>query len=275
MKTFARVLIITTFTMAHVIGHTPFATTGAATAGPNPAGQIRFQQSEVSVAEDAGAVVLVIERIEGSDGQVVVGADTFDGTATAGQDYPATAETVTFGDGETQKSISIPIIDDSTAEPDETFLVTLNIISGSATITDPGTTTVTILDNDTTPPGVLHFSSESYVALESSGAITLTVQRSGGAADQVQVSYETLEGSATSGFDYMSALGTLTFPAGETERPFAVLLLDDPGAEGTETFTVRLQNVVGVAALGEPYTTTVTLLDDETVQFAYLPTVIR
>jgi hypothetical protein len=36
-------------------------------------------------------VDLVVERINGSAGQVIVSVDTFDPTAIAGQDYPATA----------------------------------------------------------------------------------------------------------------------------------------------------------------------------------------
>lgn len=242
---------------------------------PNLSGEIRFQQSSTSVAENAGVVELVIERINGSDGDVLVSADTFDGTAVAGQDYPATAESVTFGDGENEKTIAIPIIDNNTAEPDETFTVTLTIISGAATITEPSSITVTILDDDTAPPALLHFSAASYAVLENAEFVTITVNRSGGTSDEVQVSYETMNGSATAGSDYMPALGTLTFPAGETERSFTVTLLDDPGAEGSETFTISLNNVVGVASLAEPSSTLVTILDDETASFIYLPAIQR
>lgn len=240
---------------------------------PSPPGEIRFQQAAYSVAEDAGAVEFVVERVNGSEGEIIASVDTFDGTATAGQDYPATAETLTFADGETEKTISIPILDNNTAEPDETFLASLSIITGAGTVGDPGTTTITILDNDTTPPGVLHFSAGAYAGLESNGTLTITVQRSGGSSDEVQVSYQTADGTAVSGSDYMSAAGTLTFPDGETEQTFTIALLDDPGDEGSETFTVTLTNVVGVATLGEPSTATVTILDDETAHFLYLPVI--
>jgi hypothetical protein len=84
-----------------------------------------------------------------------------------------------------------------------------------------------------------------------------------------------MNGTAVSGSDYMSALGTLTFPDGETEQTFTIMLLDDPGDEGSETFTIQLSNVVGVATLGEPSTAIVTIIDDETADFLYLPLVIR
>lgn len=244
-------------------------------AAPAAAGEFRFQQSSTSVAENGGAVTITIERINGSDGEVIVGADTFDGTAVAGQDYPATAESLTFADGETEKMIAIPIIDNNTFEPDETFQVVLNIISGPAAVADPDTITITILDNDTTPPGILHFSSDNYAIREDAGFITISVNRSGGAADEVQVSYQTMNGTASAGSDYMPALGTLTFPAGEREQTFTVTLLDDPGAEDFETFTVQLHSVAGVASLGQPATATITLIDDETASFVYMPVITR
>jgi hypothetical protein len=205
----------------------------------------------------------------------MVSADTFDGTATPGEDYPATAETLTFADGETEKTVSIPIFDNNTAEPDETFLVSLSILSGPGTVGDPSTATVTILNDDTTPPGLLQFSAAQYAVLENAVTATFTVQRTGGTSDEVQVSYATMDDTAVSGFDYMSAVGTLTFPDGAAEQTFTVTLLDDPGAEGSETFTIKLNNVVGVATLGEPATATVTILDNETASSIYLPLIQR
>ena len=73
----------------------------------------------------------------------------------------------------------------------------------------------------------------------------------------------------------LMAIVPLTFPDGAAEQTFTVTLLDDPGAEGSETFTITLNNVVGVATLGEPSTTTVTILDNETASFVYLPLVQR
>jgi hypothetical protein len=267
-------LLSTILLAALVLADTSQQVHGRTPAVPDTA-LMRFQQDSYSVAEDAGAVEIVVERTNDSTGEVTVGVDTFDGTATAGQDYPATAEIVTFADGETEKTVSIPIFDNNTAEPDETFEASLSVMAGAASVVEPSTTTITILDDDTTPPGVLHFSANAYAALEDSGVVTITVQRSGGTSDEVQVSYETFDETAASGSDYMSALGTLTFADGETEQTFTVTLLDDPGAEGSETFTIDLVNVVGVATLGQPSTTTVTIVDNETASFVYLPAVLR
>ena len=51
---------------------------------------------------------------------------TSDGTATAGSDYGATAGTLTFRPGETAKTISVPVFDDSHEEGDERLTLTLS-----------------------------------------------------------------------------------------------------------------------------------------------------
>lgn len=57
---------------------------------------------------------------------VTVDYYTCDGTAVAGQDYVATSGTVTFAPGETSTIIAIPLIADTTLEPDEWFYVRLS-----------------------------------------------------------------------------------------------------------------------------------------------------
>src|SRR5262249_37478955 len=51
---------------------------------------------------------------------------TLDGTATAGSDYQAQSGTLTFAPGETSKSITVAVIGDRLAEPNETFSVNLS-----------------------------------------------------------------------------------------------------------------------------------------------------
>jgi hypothetical protein len=77
---------------------------------------------------------------------------TADGSATAGHDYAATSGDVSFAPGETAKTISIPITNNSTPERDKTFTVTLSGATGAA-ISRP-TATVTILNDDALPPSV-------------------------------------------------------------------------------------------------------------------------
>ena len=65
----------------------------------------------------------------------------------AGSDYEATSGTLTFAAGETSKTISVPVINDTLPELAQTFTVTLTGPTG-ATLGTPATITVSITDND-------------------------------------------------------------------------------------------------------------------------------
>ena len=77
---------------------------------------------------------------------------TSNGTAAAPGDYTAVSQTVSFADGDTaNKTISIPIINDTTAEANETVNLTLSSPTGGATLGTPSTAVLTITDNDVAP----------------------------------------------------------------------------------------------------------------------------
>jgi hypothetical protein len=74
---------------------------------------------------------------------------TADGTGAAGSDYTVANGTLTWSNNVSgNKTISIPITDDNTAEPSESFTVTLSNVSG-ATLGANSSATVNIIDNDT------------------------------------------------------------------------------------------------------------------------------
>jgi hypothetical protein len=77
-----------------------------------------------------------------------VRCDVLNGIAYARCDYVTTLDRLTFGPGESSKTFSIPIIDDSFAEGPETFGITLLNPSGAA-LGSVSTATVTIIDNET------------------------------------------------------------------------------------------------------------------------------
>jgi hypothetical protein len=79
---------------------------------------------------------------------------------------------------------------------------------------------------------------------------TVRVQRLGGRAGAVSVSFATADGSATAGEDYTAAAGSLSWADGEMGiRSFAVALLDDTLEEGNETVFLALSSPTGEAAL--------------------------
>ncbi|MEG3916398.1 Calx-beta domain-containing protein [Microcoleus sp. w2-18bC1] len=120
--------------------------------GEQNAGNIAFSYSQFSLNEDRIAVAAVtVTRSGGSDGAVSATINLKDGTAKAPDDYNNEPITVNFADGETSKTVIIPIVNDAIAEKDETVKLTLTTPTGGATIGRQNTATLTILDNDITP----------------------------------------------------------------------------------------------------------------------------
>ena len=116
-------------------------------------GAIAFGNSQFSVNEDGTPITQVtLTRTEGSTGEVSVTLNLSDGTATEGSDYDGTPITVTFADGETTKTVEIPIIDDTLYESDETLNLTLSDPTGGSTLGTQQTAILNIIDNDPLPP---------------------------------------------------------------------------------------------------------------------------
>ena len=84
-----------------------------------------------------------------ASGAVSVTYATADGTATAGSDYTRASGKLRFAPGETEKTISVPVLDDAHDEGEETMTLRLSAASGAA-IAD-GVATGTIENTDHMP----------------------------------------------------------------------------------------------------------------------------
>ncbi len=85
-----------------------------------------------------------------------------------------------------------------------------------------------------------------------SASLGYVISLSEPAAAAVTVDYQTVDGSATAGSDYVGVSGTATFPAGETSVPVSVPVIGDLVEEGDETFALSLSNAAGASiAFGE------------------------
>lgn len=113
----------------------------------NP-GIINLETSVINVPESAGTVDFNIVRSGGSDGVVTVDYRTIAISASEGDDFQPREGTVTFQDGETSKTISVTLVDDSLIEPDEQFSFAIDNVTGGASLLAPRTATATIDDND-------------------------------------------------------------------------------------------------------------------------------
>ncbi|CAG0959908.1 RTX-I toxin determinant A from serotypes 1/9 [Methylophilaceae bacterium] len=105
--------------------------------------------NDVSVNEAAGTATFTVTLSAASGQTVSVNYATSNGTATAGSDYTAASGTLTFNPGQTTQTITVPITNDTLAEPNETFNINL---SGAVNATIADSLGVgTILDNDQPP----------------------------------------------------------------------------------------------------------------------------
>ena len=120
-------------TTVRVRNRDPLLRVANATVREGPQAQLRFD-----VSLDRAAVE-----------PVTVDYATSDGTATAGADYTATSSTLSFAAGETQKTITVAVLDDAHDEGTETLTLTLSNAQGAAI--DDATATGRIINTDPMP----------------------------------------------------------------------------------------------------------------------------
>jgi uncharacterized delta-60 repeat protein/uncharacterized repeat protein (TIGR01451 family) len=229
------------------------------------AGELSFVSPVFTVNEYETNIVITVLRTNGNTGYISVNYLTSDGSAQGGLDYRPVSGSLTFGDGETVKTFSVPIYQDFLDETNETVILTLANPSIGAVLGGTATATLTI-QNTRLVNGNLNFAATNYTATEGSLAARMTVTRAFGSQGAIAVNYRTVDGTALAGTDYVPvANGVLFWPAGDTSaKTFTVTLVNDTVVEDTEAFGVVLFNPTGGATLGGVTTTTVSILDEDT-----------
>lgn len=232
-----------------------------------------------SVLENAGKVDIVVQcsrSTKDANATIYCVAVTQDGTALSGEDFVYVRHELSFAPGESEKTISVDLIDDTEYEPDEDFLVVLQTAKSGRKGHESGcdfeffphkVTKVTIVNDEA--PGTFGFESGTYAVgekgVDGKGYAEVNVLRIGGSDGEVTVKYKTVDGSAIAGDDYEPAMGELVFKHQETTKSIKVNLIDDDSYEKSETFTLELE-VVGSPANGAfvgETTCVVTILGDE------------
>ncbi len=89
-------------------------------------GKLQLETSNKDIAENAGAITVDVIRTGGSAGKISVQYTTADESALANSDYSHVSGQLVFLDGETRKTIQVPILADSDSEPDEFFQILLS-----------------------------------------------------------------------------------------------------------------------------------------------------
>ena len=111
---------------------------------------VAISVADARVEEDKDAVLAFVVTLDRAASRTVtVDYATEDGTAAAGEDYTATSGTLTFTAGDTSKTISVAVLDDSHDEGEETLTLRLSNPSGGRLI--DGEATGTIENRDPLP----------------------------------------------------------------------------------------------------------------------------
>ncbi len=230
------------------------------------AGVIQFSGANYSVNENAATLLVTITRINGSNGSLSVDVTSSNGSAISGENYQALNTTVSFADGELSRNVTIALIDDNVYEGDKTFDITLSNMVGNATLGNPLTTRVTIIENEMAPPsGTLQLSGVNYSVNEGGGSVILTIMRTNGSFGDVSVGYSATDGSAVNGNDYSLTDGRIYFADGQRGQTLNIKIIDDKLVENTETFTLTLSNPAN-ATLGGNQNATISIVDNDKPQ---------
>jgi len=228
---------------------------------------LRIAASAYSVQQSSGSVTVTIERSGTNTAPTSVAYTTTDGSAKAGSDYTAMSGTLTWSDGDTAaKTVSIAVNAGTDFSGSKSFALGLSNPASGAAIGSPGTATITISgDGAPTAPaptaaGNLAFSSSSYSIAQTLGTVSVTVNRSGGTAGAIQVSYATSAGSALAGTNFTATSGTLKWADGDgAAKSVAIPVSSANVFTGNKTFSVALSAPTGGAALGAPGAATVSI----------------
>lgn len=179
--------------------------------------------------------------------------------------------TVTFQPGETLQTVQFFVFSDAVSETTENFFINLSNPSNATIADSQGICTI---NESSTPPPTPAISIDNETVVEGNAGSTIAffgVTLSNVSNQTVSVGYVTANGTAvsgtqTSGADYQSKTGTLTFQPGETSQVITVEVWGDNALESDETFNVNLWNQVNATLADGQGIATITNDDAEQPQ---------
>ena len=198
-------------------------------------GPLALSVADARIVEAAGALLAFeVTLSRAASGTVTVDYATGDGTATAGADYTAVSDTLTFDAGETAKTVNVTVLDDAHDDTEETLTLTLSNATG-ARIRD-AEATGTIENSDPIPQAWLSRFGRT-VADHVVDAVAARLEGSPGGGSQVTLGGQrialdgagngTSPGGGTAGSDARE-----TAAAADTLAAFADRMSDDGAGTG-------------------------------------------
>jgi len=226
--------------------------------------RVMFDPPHYTVMESVGTFEVTVVR-EGGDLNTTVQVDykTEDGTASSEGDYIEAIGTLTFGPGETQKMVTLEVLDDDVFEEDEHFYIRISNLrrkdgmpfsqieaenedgstsmQASCQLGTPHMATIMILDDDHS--GIFGFEDTEAEIVESVGTFELKIQRISGARGKVAIPFNTEDGTAKDGSHYEAQEGEVVFENEETEKIVSLAITDEESYE---------KNLIMYVNIGEP-----------------------
>lgn len=187
-------------------------------------------------------------RIRGEVAWVVEGL-----TATIGEDFGVAVGTAIFEVGESEVQVVVDVIGDVVVENDETLRLVLSApvhlhlidIQALGTIVNDDVTTLSVSDTVVSEGDL----AEVEVSLSTPSDLTVSVE------------WNTQNGSALAGSDFVAGSGVLVFAPRVTSMTVAVATLDDEEEEEEEAFSIELSNPT-IATIADG-SSAITILDDD------------
>ena len=118
------------------------------------AGILTVASPVYTVSEAGTSVVVTLNRTNGATGVISVNYATVGGTAIPDVDFVSTTGTLTFIEGQTNRTVTIPIIDDGEVEGDEEFFLRFSNPTGGAALAGVTNVLINILDDEQGPGSV-------------------------------------------------------------------------------------------------------------------------
>ncbi|XP_072035270.1 FRAS1-related extracellular matrix protein 3-like [Amphiura filiformis] len=234
----------------------------------NDDGVYAFTQATYVVSESANSVEVCVTRtsentIEQREVLLTTAATGADSASANGDYRPLTSTTglLKFGSADNQECVDISILEDSIVESSETFSVQITELEGE--LGTPATAIVTITDNDAT----FKFETATAQVAESTGSITVRIQRQGYLQTTGTVRVRSSPGSATSTTDYSFVSQVVSFTnsiSGTSTQSITISIARDRLFEGNEVFYLDLESPSGGQVIA-PSRMTITILDDDTL----------
>jgi uncharacterized delta-60 repeat protein len=212
-------------------------------------GTFNFSQTYYYVSESAGTLVVTVARTGGTANVVTVNYSTANGTAVAGTDYTAKSGTLTFANGVSSQTFTVPILNGSIARPDRTFYVNLSTPGGGATLGTITNDPVEII-NKNISSGFVEFAPGTpnapaflmdYGTNENNSPAQISVSRLGGTTGTLSVNVAVTNGSAINGVNFVGFTNTLNWTNGDSSvKAVNVTVLDDNVVTTNLTANLRL-----------------------------------